>query len=169
MASNDENTMIDDNEKMDDEKSSIPEEEGQENLEWSGLAGPMNSLVCVYFIILSRTNADTSQPINVDLDSIINFLSTNDTQIGDEMDELQILAIKFLFNLDICIINQNEKTFYKIDATSMPSNQTWPRAYIVFDKNNRSFYPFYKRENNNNNKIQTLFPVNDSHISKLFQ
>ncbi|CAF4309077.1 unnamed protein product, partial [Rotaria magnacalcarata] len=169
MASNDENTVIDDNEIMDDEKAAISEEEDQQKLTWSGLAGPMNLLVCIHFIILSHMNANTNQPTNITLDSVIDFLLTNNTQIGDEMDELQILAIKYLFNLDICIINQNEKTFYKIDATSMPSNQTWPRAYLVFDKNNRSFYPFYKRENNNNNKIQTLFPVNDSHISKLFQ
>ncbi|CAF3355495.1 unnamed protein product [Rotaria socialis] len=169
MASNNENTVIDDNETMDDEKSSIPEEEGQENLELSGLAGPMNFLVCVYFIILSHINADTNQPINVNLDSVIDFLSTSNAEIGDEIDKLQELAIKCLFNLDLCIINQNEKKFYNIDATSIPNNQSWPRAYLVFDKNNRSFYPFYKRDSNKNNKIQTIFPVNDTHIFKLFQ
>ncbi|CAF1344385.1 unnamed protein product [Rotaria magnacalcarata] len=135
----------------------------------SGLAGPMNWLVCVYFIALSHINADTNQPINVNLDSVIDFLSTSNAEIGDEIDKLQELAIICFFNLDICIINQNEKKFYNIDATSIPNNQNWPRVYLVFDKNNRSFYPFYKRDSNENNKIQTIFPVNDTHIFKLFQ
>jgi len=108
-----------------------------------------------------------SASLNVDLNGILEILSTNNTAFDDEMDELQKFAKDNYLNLYICIINQNEKKYYYLNATSVEGNQQWPRAYLVFDKHNRSFYPFYIRDNNN--KDQTIFSTNATHILNLFE
>ncbi|CAF3115622.1 unnamed protein product [Rotaria sp. Silwood2] len=166
MTSNDENKLIDDNELMDDEKSGISEEGDQRYSERPGLAGPMNLLVCIQFIRISHCKA-TNKPNNIDLDNIIEILSTNNADIDDEIDRLQKLATEYLFNFYICIIDENEKRFYNLNATSVDENQTWHRACLVFDKCNRSFYAFHVRDNNH--KCQTIFPTDDTHILRLFE
>ncbi len=127
----------------------------------------MALLVCIRFIILSAENALASIATTVNLDGILEILSTNNAAFDDEMDELQKFAKNNYLNLCICIINQNEKKYYYLNATSVEGYQQWPRAYLVFDKHNRSFYPFYIRDNNN--KHQTIFSTNATHILNLFE
>ncbi|CAF2898072.1 unnamed protein product [Rotaria sp. Silwood2] len=167
MASKNKNPLSDGAKLPDDEKSSIPTEEDQQYSERTGLAGPMNLLVCIGFIIMCHTNATSDEHFSVDTDKIVDMLSTNNADIDDEIDQLEELAKRNLLNFYTCIINQNEKSFYYMNATSVEENQTWSRACLVFDKNYRSFYVFYVRDNNQKN--HTMFSMNDKHILKLFE
>ncbi len=127
----------------------------------------MALFVCIRFIILSDENAMASKCLYTDLNGILEILSKNNAHFDDDMDELQKFAKTNFLNLYICIINQNEKKFYYLNATSVEGDQQWPRAYLVFDKHNRSFYPFYTRDKNN--KHQIIFSTNATHILNLFE
>jgi len=138
------------------------------NIDRPCLAGPMTLLVCIRFIILCAKKAMANGRLSADdLDDILEILSTNNAESDDEMDKLQEFAKANLLNLYICVINQNEKKFYYLNATSVEGNQQWPRAYLVFDKHNRSFYPFYTRDNNHKN--HTVFLTSATHILNLFK
>ncbi|CAF3699685.1 unnamed protein product [Rotaria sordida] len=116
---------------------------------------------------MTGSNTELSKRRYIDTDRIVDWLSMNNTDIDDEIDQLQELAKQYFLNLYICIINQNQKSYYYMDATSVEVNQTWSRACLVFDKNNRSFYAFYVR--NNNSKKHTKFSLDDTHILRLFE
>ncbi|CAF4842062.1 unnamed protein product [Rotaria sp. Silwood1] len=169
MASKNENILSNSTEPMDDDKSSIPAEENQQYSERPrpGLAGPMNLSVCIGFILMCHTNTPSDEHFSVDTNRIVDMLSTNNADIDDEIDRLQEFANQNLLNLYTCIINQNEKRFYNMNATSVEENQTWSRVCLVFDKNNHSFYVFYVRDNNEKN--HTMFSMDDTHILKLFE
>ncbi|CAF1208275.1 unnamed protein product [Rotaria sordida] len=122
MASKDENRLSDGTEPMDDEKSSVPEEESQQYSERPGLAGPMNWFVCIQFILMTGSNTELSKRRYIDTDRIVDWLSMNNTDIDDEIDQLQELAKQYFLNLYICIINQNQKSYYYMDATSVEAS-----------------------------------------------
>jgi len=124
-------------------------------------------MALIHFIILCDENVRAKERLRVDLDGILEFLSTNNADSDDQLDKLQEFAKKNFLNLYICIINQNEKKFYYLNATSAEGNQQWTRAYLVFDKHNRSFYPFYVRDDNHKN--HTVFSTNATHILNLFE
>ncbi|CAF1182883.1 unnamed protein product [Rotaria sordida] len=107
---------------MDDEKSSVPEEESQQYSERPGLAGPMNWFVCIQFILMTDSNTELSKRRYIDTDRIVDWLSMNNTDIDDEIDQLQELAKQYFLNLYICIINQNQKSYYYMDATSVEAS-----------------------------------------------
>ncbi len=132
------------------------------------MAGPYNSSVCIHFIVLCHISNTAADPINIDLNyDLLEILSINNIDVDDEMDKLQNLAKKYYFNLYICIINQNEKKFYYLNATSVQENQQWPLACLIYNKRNRSFYPFFIRDNNK--KYHTIFPLDDTHTLRLFE
>ncbi len=64
---------------------------------------------------------------------------------------------KYFFNLYICTIDHNEKTIAYSNATFEQENQQWLRAYLVYDRQNRTFYPFFKRDKNE--KYRTKFSM----------
>jgi hypothetical protein len=108
-----------------------------------------------------------NERIDVPLNDILEILATNNTDCDDYTDELERFVKEYYINLYICIINQNEKSFYFLNNTSEQESQQWPRAYLVFDKYNRSFYPFYIRDESH--KILTTFPTNDTYVLTLFE
>ncbi len=132
------------------------------------MAGPYNSSVCIHFIILCHISNEATNPINVDLDdSLLEILSTNNIDVGDEMSKLQNLAKEYYFNPYICIIDQNEKKIDYLNTIFVQNNEQWSYACLVYDKQNRLFYPFFIRDNNK--KYRTTFPMNDTHPLQSFE
>ncbi len=67
----------------------------------------------------------------------------------------------------VCIKNQNEKRLYDLNVTAAEGSQQWPRACVIFDRYNGSFYAFYVSDTNNKN--QTVFPMNDTYTLRSFE
>ncbi len=133
------------------------------------MAGPFNSSFSIHSIVLCDISNKTTDQITVYLDDgLLQILSTNNINVDDELDKIKNLATKYSFNLYICIIDHNEKKIDYFNTMFEQENSQWhDRAYLVYDKQNRTFYPFFKRDNNE--KYYTIFQMDDRHTLSVFE
>ncbi|CAF3877082.1 unnamed protein product [Rotaria sordida] len=167
MASNEENKLSDDNELMDDERPNIPVEEGQQYSKKSNFLGPVNLFVCKHFIMMSEIIASINDNAGNYLEEVFKIVLSHDTNLDNEITELPAFVDELGINLYICIIDRNDKIFHHLNTSTIQTSQYLHRAYVVFDKSNQKFYPFYVCDMNKKN--HTIFSVNDTHILKLFE
>ncbi|CAF4159083.1 unnamed protein product [Rotaria sordida] len=167
MASNEENKLSDDNELMDDERPTIPVEEDQQYSEKSNFLGPVNLFVCKHFIMMSEIIASINDNAGNYLEEVFKIVLSHDTNLDNEITELPAFVDELGINLYICIIDRNDKIFHHLNTSTIQTSQYLHRAYVVFDKSNQKFYPFYVCDMNKKN--HTIFSVNDTHILKLFE
>jgi len=117
--------------------------------------------------MLCKRSIIANEHSGFDLGDILKILSTNSLDFNNEIVQLNKLAEEHFLNLCICIIDQYGKNFYFLNNTSEQESQELFRAFLVFDKRNRSFYPFYIYDNND--KQHATFSIDDTYILQLFK
>ncbi len=132
----------------------------------SHFAGPMTLFACIHFIQLCKTNLMANERLQMNVDDILEIFSTNSSDFNNELVQLYELAKEYFLNLYICIIEQNGKYFYSLNSVSEQENQELLRAFLVYDKRNRSFYAFYRDDNNTR---YTTFSTDDTFSLESFK
>ncbi|CAF4268462.1 unnamed protein product [Rotaria magnacalcarata] len=100
------------------------------------------------------------------LKEIFGIILSHDTSLHDEISRLQKFVDKSSISLYIYIIDQNKKIVHHLKPSTMQNSQHQHCSYLVVEKNSQSFYPFCVCDVNN--KLHTIFSVDDANILKLF-
>ncbi|CAF4035856.1 unnamed protein product [Rotaria magnacalcarata] len=128
--------------------------------------GPPSLFVCIHFIMMSEIIASITDNAGNYLNEIFGIILSHDTILHDEISRLQKFVDKSSKSLYIYIIDQNQKIVDHLKPSTMQNSQHQHCSYLVVEKNSQSFYPFCVCDVNN--KLHTIFSVDDANILKLF-